>query len=73
MMAYRQLRNRVTRIERRQADAAYNPSDLRQGLLRTLHGRLPRDEAVAFADFLCSMPRDQARAWLVAEIERRET
>jgi hypothetical protein len=72
MMAHRQLRNRLARIQRRQADAAYNPNDLRQAWLRTLEESLPHDDAVMVVDFLCSMPRDQARAWLQAQIERRE-
>jgi hypothetical protein len=70
-MQHRQLRNRVARIERRHLEAAFDPYDLRQCFMRSLREiKMPEEEAVPLVDFLCSMPRREARAWLQAEIER---
>ncbi len=63
----------MARIERRRVEAAYDPYDLRQCVMRTLRGGgMPEEEAVAFVDFLCSMPLPEARAWLEAQIERSQ-
>ena len=52
-------------------EAAFDPDDLRQCFMRSLRKiTMPEEEAVALVDFLCSMPRREAGAWLQAEIER---
>jgi hypothetical protein len=66
-MRHRQHRNRVARIERRQAEAAFDPDDFQQCFMRSLRGSgMPEERVVA----LCSVPRREARAWVQVEIER---
>lgn len=70
---HRQFRNRLDRIERDQEKAIYNSDDLRRRLLHILRDQMPREQLVPFVDALLSMPRDEVRALLQAEIDRQQT
>ena len=72
MRAHRQLRQRLARIEGEQCRLPDDPESLRQAMIRTVQKTLPLDEATAFIDDLLAMPYPDARALIMAEIERRE-
>jgi hypothetical protein len=73
MRAHRHLRQRLARIESQQSRLPDDPEGLRQRMIRTVQETLSLDEATAFVDDLLAMAYAEARALLVAEIERRET
>ena len=72
MRAHRQLRQRLARIESQQSRLPNDPAILRQAMIRTVQKTLPLDEATAFVNDLLAMPYPDARALIMAEIERRE-
>jgi hypothetical protein len=72
MRAHLQLRQRRARIEGQQSRLPGDPQSLRQAMIRTVQKTLPLDEATAFIDDLLAMPYPDARALIMAEIERRE-
>jgi hypothetical protein len=72
MHAHRQLRQRLARIEGQQSRLPDDPESLRLRMIRTVQETLPLDEATAFVNDLLAMPFAEARAVLIAEIERRE-
>ena len=73
MRAHRHLRQRLARIECQQSRLPDDPESLRQAMIRTVQRSLPLDEATSFVNDLLAMPRPEARAWLQAQIESRET
>jgi hypothetical protein len=72
MRAHRQLRQRLARIEGQQSRLPADPESLRQAMIRTVQKTMPLDEATEFIDDLLAMPYPDARALIIAEIERRE-
>ena len=72
MRAHRQLRQRLARIEGQQSRRPGDPQSLRQAMIRTVQKTMPLHEATAFIDDLLAMPYPDARALIMAEIERRE-
>ena len=72
MMAHRQLRQRLARIERQQPRLPDDPESLRQRMIHTVLRSLPLDEATSFVNDLLAMPFGEARALIMAEIARRE-
>ena len=72
MRSHRQLRQRLARIECQQSRLPDDPAILRQRMISTVQETLPLDEAVALVDDLLAMPYPDARALIMAEIERRE-
>lgn len=73
MRAHRQLRLRLDRVESQHSRLPDDPEGLRQRMIRTLQETLTLDEAMAFVNDLLAMPYHEARAMILAEIERRET
>ena len=73
MRAHRHLRQRLARIECQQSRLPDDPESLRQAMIRTVQRSLPLDEATELVDGLIAMPFGEARALIMAEIERRET
>ena len=72
LRAHRQLRQRLARIERQQPRLPDDPESLRQRMIRTVQRSLPLDEPTSFVNDLLAMPFGEARALIIAEIERRE-
>lgn len=71
-MKHRHLSKRIARIERRRVEAAYDPYDRRQVLMRIVAGSLSPEAAASLVDRLLAMPRPEARALLQAQLDRME-